>query len=73
MTNIAIRVENCILSEVEGLSKLYHIGRAQSHRASRQGWGLVAWIIIANGVYLRFYWPSFMELLREVGHLWAMW
>ncbi len=34
MTNIAIRVENCILSGgrqpgVEGLSKLYTIGRAQ--------------------------------------------
>jgi hypothetical protein len=37
MTDIAIRVENCILStsttlsvdSVEGLSKLYHIGRAQ--------------------------------------------
>jgi len=29
MTDIAIRVENCILSRVEGLSKLYRIGRAQ--------------------------------------------
>jgi hypothetical protein len=37
MTDIAIRVENyilsrvegCILSQAEGLSKLYHIGRAQ--------------------------------------------
>jgi hypothetical protein len=37
MTDLAIRVENCILStsttlsvdSVEGLSKLYHIGRAQ--------------------------------------------
>ncbi len=29
MSDIAIRVENCILSRVEGLSKRYHIGRAQ--------------------------------------------
>jgi len=29
MPNIAIRVENYILSGVEGLSKLYHLGRAQ--------------------------------------------
>jgi len=29
MSNIAIRVENCILTRVEELSKLYHIGRAQ--------------------------------------------
>ena len=29
MTDIAIRVENCIRSRVEGLSKLYTIGRAQ--------------------------------------------
>ncbi|WP_423224740.1 hypothetical protein [Candidatus Amarolinea aalborgensis] len=29
MSDIAIRVDNCILSRVEGLSKLYHIGRAQ--------------------------------------------
>jgi len=29
MTDIAIRVENYILRRVEGLSKLYRIGRAQ--------------------------------------------
>jgi hypothetical protein len=29
MSDIAIRVENCILSRVEGLSKRYRIGRAQ--------------------------------------------
>jgi hypothetical protein len=28
MTDIAIRVENCILSRVEGLSKLYRIGKS---------------------------------------------
>jgi hypothetical protein len=29
-SDIAIRVDHCILSGVEGLSKLYHLGRAQS-------------------------------------------
>ena len=30
MTDLAIRVENCILSRAEGLSKFYHIGRAKA-------------------------------------------
>jgi hypothetical protein len=30
MSDIAIRVENCILSWVEGLSKLYRIGGPQA-------------------------------------------
>jgi hypothetical protein len=29
MSDITIRVDHCILSRVEGLSKLYHLGRAQ--------------------------------------------
>jgi hypothetical protein len=31
MTDSAIRVKHCILSNVEGLSKRYRIGRAQPH------------------------------------------
>jgi lipopolysaccharide transport system ATP-binding protein len=93
MTDIAIRVENyilsqaegCILSRVEGLSKLYHIGRVQQRHdttSTRLSAGLRDAIAEAGrkmtearrkmADHLRPHFPSSISDLPSATDLWAL-
>jgi hypothetical protein len=73
MTDIAIRVENCILSRVEGLSQLYHIGaRQERHDTLRDALG--SWKLAIRDWGRRFRHPtsSLQPPTTDDTDLWAL-